>query len=56
MISDGFQCSFKEFLEEHIYTIKDIHPKEINQIIMNILENDEKNDDMTLLTIKVCKQ
>lgn len=56
MISDGMGSSFKEFLEENKSIISDEHPKDITHVFMNMKEFEEKNDDMTLLTIKVCKQ
>ena len=56
MITDGFISSFKELIEKNSHILIDTHPKEMNHIIMNLLDNEDKNDDMTLLTIKVCKQ
>ena len=56
MITDGFISSFKELINKNSHILSDTHPKEMNHMIMNLLDNEDKNDDMTLLTIKVCKQ
>lgn len=56
MVTDGFSSQFKEFLEENKYLIHDDHPKEIAHMLMELTSDDEKNDDMTLIVLKLCKQ
>lgn len=56
MISDGFTHQFKEFLIENEYLIGDDHPKDIVQMLMHLSSDEEKNDDMTMIVLKLCKQ
>ncbi len=56
IVSDGFTAQFKEFLEENKYLIDEDHPKDIAHIFTQIACDEEKNDDMTLLVLKLCKQ
>lgn len=56
MVSDGFTHSFDEFLEKNKYLIDEDHPKEIAHLLMNLVNDEDKNDDMTLFVLKVCKQ
>ena len=56
MISDGFTQRFKEFLEENEYLIGEEHPKDIAQLLMHLSSDEEKNDDMTIIVLKLCQQ
>ena len=56
MITDGFQISFKQFLEENKMIVDNEHPKDIAHMFMSMIADEEKNDDMTLITIKLCAQ
>lgn len=56
MISDGFSHHFKDFLEKNKFLIDEDHPKEISQLLMNLVADEDKNDDMTLFVLKLCKQ
>ena len=56
MLSDGFPQEFYDFLVENEYMIGDEHPKDIAQILMRLASDQEINDDMTLLILKLCKQ
>ena len=56
MISDGFSHQFKDFLKENEYLIGDDHPKDIAQLLMHLASQEEKNDDMTIIVVKLCKQ
>lgn len=56
MISDGMGYTFKEFLEKNKYLINDDHPKDIAHMLMNLFDDENKNDDMTLIVLKLCKQ
>lgn len=56
MVSDGFTSQFREFIEENKYLIDEDHPKEIAHLLTNLANDDEKNDDMTLIVLKLCKQ
>lgn len=55
MISDGFSDHFEDFLKENEYLIGDDHPKNIADLFMNLFEG-ERNDDMTMIVLKLCKQ
>lgn len=56
MISDGFSHKFKEFLEDNEYLIGEDHPKDIAQMLMHLSSETEKNDDMTIIVLKLCRQ
>lgn len=54
--SDGVSSQFGEFLEKNKYLIDDDHPKEIAHLLTSLANEDEVNDDMTLIVLKLCKQ
>lgn len=56
MVSDGFGNSFKEFIEENKFLIDDDHPKEIAHLLTGLYNQEDINDDMTLIVLKLCKQ
>ncbi|MCD8028306.1 MAG: SpoIIE family protein phosphatase [Erysipelotrichaceae bacterium] len=56
MISDGFTHHFKEFLKDNRYLIVDDHPKEIARTLCELACEEEYNDDMTMIVLKLCKQ
>jgi len=56
MVSDGLSTQFHDFLEEHKFLIDDDHPKEIAHMLMNMANDEDRNDDMTLIVLKLCKQ
>ena len=56
IVSDGFTAQFKDFLEENKYLIDEDHPKEIAHMLSMLASDEEKNDDMTLIVLKLCKQ
>ena len=56
MISDGFTQHFKEFLKENEYLIDEEHPKDIAQLLMHLSSEEDKNDDMTIIVLKLCQQ
>lgn len=56
MVSDGLSNQFGEFLEKNKYLIDDDHPKEIAQLFATLANEDDVNDDMTLIVLKLCKQ
>lgn len=56
MISDGMSHEFNQFINENKYLIGEDHPKEIAHMFMSLMNEDEKNDDMTLIVLKLCKQ
>lgn len=56
MISDGMSHRFLEFINNNKYLIGEDHPKEIAHMFMSLMNEDEKNDDMTLVVLKLCKQ
>lgn len=56
MISDGFTQHFKEFLKENEYLIDEEHPKNIAQLLMHLSSEEDKNDDMTIIVLKLCQQ
>ena len=50
-------CSDKtDFIENNKYLIDEDHPKEIAHLLTNLASDEEKNDDMTLIVLKLCKQ
>lgn len=56
MISDGFTRHFKQFLKENRYLIEDDHPKDIVRTLCELACEEEHNDDMTMIVLKLCKQ
>ncbi len=56
MVSDGFTSQFHEFIEKNKYLIDDDHPKEIAHLLAGLANEEEVNDDMTLIVLKLCKQ
>lgn len=56
MMSDGFNISFKNLLEENEYLIYNDHPKDIAQLLMHLASHDDTNDDMTIMVLKLVKQ
>ena len=56
MVSDGFTSQFGDFIENNKYLIDEDHPKEIAHLLTNLASDEEKNDDMTLIVLKLCKQ
>ena len=56
MVSDGFTSYFGDFIENNKYLIDEDHPKEIAHLLTNLASDEEKNDDMTLIVLKLCKQ
>lgn len=56
MVTDGFTSQFNEFLEKNKYLIDDDHPKEIAHLLSGLANEEEVNDDMTLIVLKLCKQ
>ena len=56
IVTDGFTSHFKDFIESNKYLIDDDHPKEIAHLLTNLASDEDKNDDMTLVVLKLCKQ
>jgi len=56
IVSDGFTNHFEEFLEEHKFLIDEDHPKEIAHLLTTLANQEDINDDMTLIVLKLCKQ
>ncbi len=56
MVSDGFSGHFYEFLKENEYLIGDDHPKDIAHLLMSLANDEQRNDDMTIMVLKLCKQ
>lgn len=56
MASDGLGNHFQEFLAEHQYLMGDDHPKDIAHLLMSLVSDEQRNDDMTLIVLKLCKQ
>lgn len=56
MVSDGFSQHFHEFLKENQYLLGDDHPKDIAHLLMTLANDEQRNDDMTIIVLKLCKQ
>ncbi|WP_028042992.1 PP2C family serine/threonine-protein phosphatase [Candidatus Stoquefichus massiliensis] len=56
MVTDGFTNQFGEFLDNNKYLIDEDHPKEIAHLLTHLANDEQKNDDMTLIVLKLCKQ
>ena len=56
MVSDGFSGHFREFLKDNEYLIGDDHPKDIAHLFMTLANDEQRNDDMTIMVLKICKQ
>lgn len=56
MVSDGFSGHFREFLKDNEYLIGDDHPKDIAHLFMTLANDEQRNDDMTIIVLKICKQ
>lgn len=56
MVSDGFSGHFYDFLNENQYLIGQDHPKDIAHLFMTLANDEQRNDDMTIIVLKLCKQ
>ena len=43
-------------LKENEYLIGDDHPKDIAHLLMSLANDEQRNDDMTIMVLKLCKQ